>query len=264
MRFEEWLLSFERVATWNDWGEAEKLIQLPGHLRGKALQEWSLLNTADTAGYTEATSVLKERLDPSRKALAVQDFRNLSQGRQESVADFILRLEQTFCRAYGCNKVCEESRHALLHAQLQEGLKYAIMEAPAVLGSETYRKLCMAAKNEEHGQSELAKRQQYTRTTIQSGSNSVSRAQARTVPRDQATLTHIPRPSTKAPLQKRCYICNSPDHLANKCDAKQGESQGRSRQSTARPVVGSSEEPPQSREIPDLETSQPRRWARIH
>ena len=104
---------------------------------------------ADTAGYTEATSVLKERLDPSRKALAVavQDFCHLSQGRQESVADFILHLEQTFCRACGCNKVCKETRHALLHAQLQEGLKYAIMEAPAVLCSQTYRELCMAAKN---------------------------------------------------------------------------------------------------------------------
>ena len=37
MLFEEWLPSFERVATWNGWGEAEKLIQLAGHLRGKAL-----------------------------------------------------------------------------------------------------------------------------------------------------------------------------------------------------------------------------------
>ena len=151
--------------------------------------------------------MLKERLDPSRKTLVVQDFHYLSQGRQESVADFILCSEQTFRRAYGCNKVCEETHHALLHAQLQEGLKYAIMEAPAVSGSQTYRELCMAAKNEERRQSELAKRQQYTRTTIQSGSNSVPRAQARTVPRDQATLTHIPRPSTRAPLQKRCYIC---------------------------------------------------------
>ena len=57
MLFEEWLPSFEK--------------ELP------------LLNTADTAGYTEATSVLKERLDPNRKALAIQDFRDLSQGRQE-------------------------------------------------------------------------------------------------------------------------------------------------------------------------------------
>ena len=91
--------------------------------------------------------MLKERLDPSRKALAVQDFCHLSQGQQESVADFILHSEQTFCRACGCNKVFKETRHALLHAQLQEGLKYAIMEAPAVLGSQTYRELCMAAKN---------------------------------------------------------------------------------------------------------------------
>ena len=191
----------------------------------------------------------------------VQDFHHLSQGRQESVADFNLRLEQTFRRAYGCNKVCEETCHALLHAQLQEGLKYAIMEAPAVLGSQTYRELCMAAKNEERRQSKLAKRQEYTRTAVQSGSNGVPRAQARTLPRDQATLTHTPRPSARAPLQKRCYICNSPDHLANKCDTKQGESQGRSRQSTARRAVGSSEKPPRSRDIPAQEVDQnPLKW----
>ena len=43
MLFEEWLPSFERAVVGNGWGEAEKLIQLVGHLRGKALQEWSLL-----------------------------------------------------------------------------------------------------------------------------------------------------------------------------------------------------------------------------
>ena len=36
MLFEEWLPSFERVATWNSWGETKKIIQL-GHLRGKTL-----------------------------------------------------------------------------------------------------------------------------------------------------------------------------------------------------------------------------------
>ena len=49
MLFEEWLPSFERTATWNGWSEAEKLIQLAGHLRGKALQEWSLLGGADSS-----------------------------------------------------------------------------------------------------------------------------------------------------------------------------------------------------------------------
>lgn len=92
MVFEEWLPSF----AWNGWGEAEKLTQLAEHLRGKALQEWSLLNVADKAVYKNATTVLKDRLDPSRKALAVQDFRHLAQKQKEPVADFILRLEQTF------------------------------------------------------------------------------------------------------------------------------------------------------------------------
>ena len=96
MLFEEWLPSFERAVVWNGWGEAEKLIQLAGHLRGKALQEWSLLGMADKAVYKNATTILKDRLDPSRKALAVQDFRHLAQKQKESVADFILRLEQTF------------------------------------------------------------------------------------------------------------------------------------------------------------------------
>ena len=50
---------------------------------------------------------------------------------------------------------------------LQEGLKYSFMEAPAVSGSQTYSELCLAAKNEEHRQSELVKRQQYARTGIQ-------------------------------------------------------------------------------------------------
>ena len=94
--FDQWLPSFERVAIWNGWGEAEKLIQLAGHLKDKALQEWSLLNAANTASYRKATSVLKERLDPSRKALAVQHFCHLSQGQQELVSDFILHLEQIF------------------------------------------------------------------------------------------------------------------------------------------------------------------------
>jgi len=36
--FEEWLQSFECVATRNDWTDAEKMIQLTSYLRGKTLQ----------------------------------------------------------------------------------------------------------------------------------------------------------------------------------------------------------------------------------
>jgi len=34
-RWDDWLLSFERAGEWNGWTDAERLLQLAGHLRGK-------------------------------------------------------------------------------------------------------------------------------------------------------------------------------------------------------------------------------------
>jgi len=42
----------------------------------------------------------------------------------------------------------EETRSTLLHSQLQEGLRYEIMKAPAVSGSHGYKELCLASRNE--------------------------------------------------------------------------------------------------------------------
>ena len=100
------------------------------------------------------------------KTLAAQDFRHATQGSQESVADYILRLEKTFRRAYGSDPMGEETRNALLYAQLQEGLKYVLMKAPAVSGAQEYKELCVAAKNEEWRLVELSKRQQFLRDSV--------------------------------------------------------------------------------------------------
>jgi len=113
-------------------------LQLAGHLRGKARQEWALLEADGKLSYNKVTLILKSKLDPSRKALAVQDFRHLSQGRNEMVGDFIHRLGQTIRRAYGYDKACEETRSTLMHGQLQEGLKYSVMSAPAVSGAQGF------------------------------------------------------------------------------------------------------------------------------
>ena len=37
IRFDDWIPTLERVATWNGWTEDERLIQLAGHLCGRAL-----------------------------------------------------------------------------------------------------------------------------------------------------------------------------------------------------------------------------------
>lgn len=57
--------------------------------------------------------------------------------------------------------MAEETRNALLYAQLQEGLKYALMKAPAVFGAQGYQELCVAARNEERRLNELNSRKQY-------------------------------------------------------------------------------------------------------
>ena len=41
--WEDWIPTLERAAIWNGWSEKEELLQLAGHLRGKAQQEWALI-----------------------------------------------------------------------------------------------------------------------------------------------------------------------------------------------------------------------------
>ena len=87
--FEDWMPGLLRAAEWNDWSEHKTLIQLAGHLRGRALQEWGLLTVREKKSLEEVTAIMRSRLDPSSRALAAQDFRHASQQEGESVADFI-------------------------------------------------------------------------------------------------------------------------------------------------------------------------------
>ena len=103
-----------------------------------------------------------------------------------------------------------ETRDTLLHGQLQEGLKYDIMKAPSVSGAQTYKQLCLAAKNEEKRLAEL-KRQHYS----------------------------TPQATTPNPAQggdKKCYVCNKAGHLARDCKASKSESRGRPVSTSTKPV----------------------------
>ena len=155
--FEDWYPALQRAAEWNNWSKGETLIQLAGYLRGRALQEWTLLSAQDKATLDLAVTNLRGRLDPCSRALAAQDFRHASQREGEPVADFIIRLEQMFKLAYGRDKLSDETRKMLLHSQLQEGLSYELMKSPAVSGSHSYPELCLAARNEEKRLVELMK-----------------------------------------------------------------------------------------------------------
>ena len=162
----DWLPALERASSWNGSSEEDKLLQLAGHLRGRALQEWNLINDSDKSTYSNAIESLRTQLDPENKTLAAQDFRHTIQGNGETVADFIRRRELTFRIAYGRDKLATSTRDALLHGQLHERLRCEIMRRPAVSGAQSYKELCAAAKNEERRLAKLQKRQHYTRMLV--------------------------------------------------------------------------------------------------
>ena len=103
-----------RASRWNGWSPEEKLIQLAGHLRGRAESEWNLLGDDDVCDFDTAVWNLKECLDPCSKVLAGQDFRRTVQGDNEIVPNFICRLEKSCCIAFGSDGLSKETKEAML------------------------------------------------------------------------------------------------------------------------------------------------------
>ena len=125
-------------------------MQFAGYLRGRALQEWNLMSRSECGTYKSAITGLRTRLDPGKKTLGALDFRHITQKESENVSDFIRRLERTFQLAFGCDPMSTETRDILLHGKLQGGLRIDLVsKALAISGAQSYKELCVAAKNEE-------------------------------------------------------------------------------------------------------------------
>lgn len=137
------------------------LLQVAGHLKGCARQEWILLCPAEKGSYDTAVVALHNHVDPGSKVVMAQEFRHTMQNEGERVAEFSRRLKKTFCIAYGGKSISQETSDALLFGQLNEGLIYSLMEVPAVSDATSYQALYLATKTEEKRQAELQKRRQY-------------------------------------------------------------------------------------------------------
>ena len=124
-------------------------MQLAGQLRKHALSEWNLLSLDDKKSLKQAVDTLHSRLDPFSQTMAAQEFHYMVQQEVELVSDYIRRLRKSFQKAYGRDRMSVETRSTLLYSQLQEGLKYELMKAPAVSGAKDYQELCISARNEE-------------------------------------------------------------------------------------------------------------------
>ena len=218
--FDDWLPSLERVARWNGWSSEDTLIQLAGHLRGRALQEWLLLSEDNKSTWQSATTALRGKLEIRSKVLAAQDFRHIRQKEKESVADFIYRMEKEFHIAYKNNTLSRDTRDAFLYGQLQDGLYPELMQNPSVSGALTYQELCMAARNEEKRQTELRKRRMYQPVRRDQNFDAQPLGRLRSTAGQQPSR----QSAQNANVGKHCYSCGKLGHLAKDCRARSTES----------------------------------------
>ena len=225
VNFQDWLPALQRTATWNAWSSEETLMQLAGHLRGRALQEWNLMDAGDKKNFKEAVDTLQKRLDPGSRALAAQDFRHSAQRNDEPIADYIRRLEQTFRTAYGRDSMSIETRETLLHSQLQEGLEYELMKAPAVSGAQGYKQLCLAARNEEKRLADLKKRRQFMKPQVITSQSTETQGNPK-LQYSPHTGSSGARSPASSESNKRCYKCNMVGHIARDCRVPRTESRG--------------------------------------
>ena len=224
IRFEDWLPTLERAAAWNNWMGDELTIQLAGHLRVRALQEWNLLSTADCTTYQSAVVALRTHLDPENKTLAALDFRHIVQKETKIVSGFIRRLERTFQIAFGRDPMSTETKNVLLYGKLQDGLRIDLVsKAPAISGAQNYQELCMAARNEEKRLAELKRKRQYAQGTSGQFQPDRSQQQPSVIKKEDQGGKVISR------RQVKCYTCGSPNHLACDCRVPTTESRGKTR-----------------------------------
>ena len=147
------------------------------------------------------------KLDGRTPLLAAHDFRSIHQRANESVSDYIRRLEEAYRATYPNLK--SESRDCLLFYQMQEGLLDQLARAPQVSGALSYTQLCQAALFEERRLAMLQVRGR--RADFFSRTNAVA-----TMP--SSTVVQQPATTPEQPVQSRwpliCFNFQQPGHVS--------------------------------------------------
>ena len=60
-QLDDWLPSLERASVWNAWTAEERLMQLAGHHKGRALQENNLVRAEEKGSFESAAEALRSR-----------------------------------------------------------------------------------------------------------------------------------------------------------------------------------------------------------
>ncbi|KAK3090931.1 hypothetical protein FSP39_015821 [Pinctada imbricata] len=97
----DYIIQFERVASWNGWSNGEKADQLIMNLRGNARKIVNELTLAQASDFYALKDILQQRFDPKEKVVAKRcEFRNRRREKNESSAEFGYSLKRLAQQAY--------------------------------------------------------------------------------------------------------------------------------------------------------------------
>ncbi len=97
----DYIIHFERVATWNNWNLSEKAIQLVMSLRGQAQRLITDLSADQLDNYDTLKDFLSRRYNPAERESAYRcEFRCRRRGKTENAPDFGYALRRLAGRAY--------------------------------------------------------------------------------------------------------------------------------------------------------------------
>ena len=160
-----------------------------------------------------------------------------------------------------------ETRDTLLFSQLQEGLQYELVKAPAVSGAQGYQQLCLAARNEERRLLELDRRRQYSKVQASVPSSPWSHRQSQPTtfepqaepPSDAGARRNSSQATLDSSQRRLCFQCHQPGHFARNCPTRRRDNITSSPRDTSRPAqtnqVCSQLETPQKFETPTYQPS---------
>lgn len=99
--WQDYIIHFEQVSSWNGWTESEKAQQLSMSLRGAAQKLLSNLSDRQFSDYKAVKQVLTQRFNPKERSIAYRcEFRNRKQGKNESSSDYGYQLRRLALLAY--------------------------------------------------------------------------------------------------------------------------------------------------------------------